>query len=538
MRPGRLITTPILAACLASAAGCITTRDHSASASRLFAEYRFPRTREALRESAYRQPLHENSLLALSQLGMAALADGDIEEATRTLRESYELIESAQINDPARSAASALLSDKNRVWKGEPGEQAMTMYAFGVASALVGNWEDARVGARAATRRLRDYTGTEPDNRYDTEFSAAYLLEAVADAVIGKESTARDLAVAADPRAAAVISAIESESFNTIVIVDAGLGPRKGAYGSNLEETGWRARQPAPDAPLVMWFDGQPVGASGPALDVNALVANHRNDPLAEERRARGALGDAAVVGGAVVIGSRQDSSTNALVGLGVIAAGLLAKAGAEADTRFNALLPASSSIAVLSLPPYRAPLVVELAGFPGSRVVLPDFTPGAPDNPSVVYLRLPDIHNTPDFLRSEYLAHPNNALPPRVGDFPWILGGNCVATPTQQTLDIYQAGGYLSGLSVEDLRRLYALEGIVIGAGPRDESQRADPDLYRHILEGGHALFTPAPGTLAYKRIMCTRHAPYTPRSPEAARLYQQYTQSSASSPITGEKP
>ncbi|MEZ6210045.1 MAG: hypothetical protein R3B46_02190 [Phycisphaerales bacterium] len=272
-------------------------RDHSASASRLFAEYRFPRTREALRESAYRQPLHENSLLALSQLGMAALADGDIEEATRTLRESYELIESAQINDPARVATSALLSDKNRVWKGEPGEQAMTMYAFGVASALAGNWEDARVGARAATRRLRDYTGTEPDNRYDTVFSAAYLLEAVADAVIGKESTARDLAVAADPRAATVISAIASASFNTIVIVDAGLGPRKGAYGSNLE-TGWRARQPAPDAPLVMWFDGQPVGASGPALDVNALVANHRNDPLAEERRAPCGAGDAAVVGG------------------------------------------------------------------------------------------------------------------------------------------------------------------------------------------------------------------------------------------------
>jgi len=523
---------------MTASAGCATTRDDSASASRLFAEYRFPRTREALRESAYRQPLHENSLLALSQLGMASLADGDIHESTRALRESYELIESAQINDPARAAASALLSDKNRVWKGEPGEQAMTMYAFGIASALAGNWEDARIGARAATRRLRDYADDQPESGFDTDFAQAYLLEAIADAVIGRESNALDLATAADTRSGAIAGAIASGSFNTVVFVDAGLGPRKVSYGSNGEETAWQPRQPAPDAPLAMWFDAQPVGATSPALDVNRLVTHHRNDPLADERRTRSALGDAAVVGGAVVIGSRQDSNTNALIGLGVIAAGLLAKAGAEADTRFNALLPVSSSVAVLSLPSYPAPLVVELAGYPASRVVLPEFVPGTTDDPAVIYLRLPDILGSPDFLRTDRIAHTNDAMLPSVGDFPWILGGTCVATPTQQTLDIYRAGGYLTGYSLDDLRHLYALEGVLIGAGPREESQRNKSGQYRHILEGGSALFTPANGTLAYKRIMCSHHAPYTPRSPEVAALFRQYTQPSAVAPKTGESP
>lgn len=505
-------------------AGCASSRDGSAGAARLFADYRFPRTREAFRPDAYAEPLHENSLLALSQLGMAALADGDTDESTYALRRSYELIESAQINDPARAAAATLLSDKNRVWKGEPGEQAVTLYAFGVASALAGNWEDARIGARAATRRLRDYAGTDPDAPIDTDFTAAYLLEAVADAVIRKDSAARELAVASDPRAEAIAGAIGEHRFNTVVFVDAGMGPRKLAYGANSADTDWSPRQPAPDTPLAMWFGETRVGATGPALDVNALVANHRHDPLLDERRTRGALGDAAVLGGAVVIGSRADSETNALVGLGVIAAGLLAKAGAEADTRHNALLPASASVAVLDLPAQTAPLTVELEGYPASRVVLPAFAPGSPEAPAVVYLRLPDIRQSPDFLRASDIVHPNDHAGPRVGEFPWILGGSCVATPTLRVLETYQAGGYLAGMSLEDLRRLYALEGILIGSGPRDDRKNPDPDLYRHVLEGGSVLFTPAPGTVAYKRIMCLPHPPHTPRSAEAAELQRRY--------------
>lgn len=534
MRTPRHITVLLLGAMMLG--GCASTPDHSMPAARMFSEYRFPRTREALRPSAYAEPLHENSLLALSQLGMAALADGDAAEATLALRRSYELIESAQINDPARAAAATLLSDKARVWKGEPGEQAMTLYAFGVASALAGNWEDARIGARGATRRLRDYTGSAADGDRDTEFTAAYLLEAVADAVIRKESSAGELAVAADPRAGAIIDAIGAHRFNTVVFVDAGMGPRKLAYGSNLAETGWRAREQAADAPLAISFNGYAVGSSGPAVDVNSLVAANRHDPLAEERRARGALGDAAVLGGAVVIGSRSDSQTNALVGLGVIAAGLLAKAGAEADTRHNALLPASSSVAVLDLPALTAPLVIEIAGYPASRTVLPEFIPGTAGAPAVVYLRLPDIERSPEFLRAGVLTHSNDASPPRTGDYPWILGGRCVATPTERVLETYQAGGYLEGMSLEGLRRLYALEGVIIGVGPDDERAMSDRDRYRHVLEGGRALFTPAPGTLAYKRIMCEPHPAHTPRSAEVAELQRRYA---TTPPIaTGETP
>lgn len=527
---------PLAAACIGLSA-CATTHDASSSASRLFSEYRFPRSREALRPSAYRRPLHENSLLALSQLGMASLADGDSQEATRALRESYELIESAQINDPARAAAATLLSDKNRVWKGEPGEQAMTMYAFGVASALAGNWEDARIGARAAARRLRDYADEQPDADFDTEFTNAYLLEAIADRVIGSSSAAPGLAVAADERAQAIAGVIDQQPFNAVVFVEAGMGPVKRSFGGSQADTGWAPRVPAPDSPLSIWFDAQPVGVSSPPLDVNALVARHRFDPLLDERRTRSALGDAAILGGAVVIGSRSDSSTNALVGLGVIAAGLLAKTGAEADTRFNALLPACSSIAVMSLPARPGPLVVELAGYPATRVVLPDFAPGTPDDPAVVYLRLPDLHASPDFVRTDAVTYANDAHPPRPGEFPWILGGSCVATPTQQVLETYQTGGYLLGMTLDDLVHLYALEGILVGVGPRDDAHNPDPDLYRHVLEGGRVLFTPDAGTLAYKRIMCSAWTPYRPRSPEVAGLYQQYTAQSPE-PINGVSP
>src|SRR5690606_8397879 len=150
----------------------------------------------------------------------------------------------------------------------------------------------------------------EPSATLDTDFTAAYLLEAVADAVIGKHSSAGDLAIASDPRAADLIDAVRERPFNTVVFVDAGLGPRKVAVGDSSADTAWPPRAPAPEAPLSMSFAGAPVGPPGPALDVSALVAQHRDAPLRQGRHARAALGDAAILGGAVVIGSRSDSST------------------------------------------------------------------------------------------------------------------------------------------------------------------------------------------------------------------------------------
>jgi hypothetical protein len=83
----------------------------------------------------------------------------------------------------------------------------------------------------------------------------------------------------------------------------------------------------------------------------------------------------------------------------------------------------------------------------------------------------------------------------------------------------MYQSGGYLLNMSLDELSDLYRQEGIHFGAGPPEPGRRLQDD-FRHILEGGNALFTPAYGTIGYKRLMYSGHAPYAPKSPRVAEL------------------
>ena len=90
----------------------------------------------------------------------------------------------------------------------------------------------------------------------------------------------------------------------------------------------------------------------------------------------------------------------------------------------------------------------------------------------------------------------------------PYILGGMCVAPPTQATLDRYQRAGLLRGVTLSELQEAYRVEGIVW------DTQVAGGIPGLHVLEGGNALFTPLPGTLGYVRLFGREHPPYRPKS------------------------
>jgi hypothetical protein len=271
--------------------------------------------------------------------------------------------------------------------------------------------------------------------------------------------------------------------------------------------------------------DGEQLAALDPVTDVNRMARDHRWNNLEDIRLAKSVFGDVLMTGGAIaaVIGAQERSAEAALAGVGAMLLGALSKSGAKADTRHLEKLPQSVFLIPLRLE-YPADLELSVTGDAGSTIVLPDVEPGTLDHPRAIYVRM----NGPRSLRPSWLTarRPNygsdhtGVMP---GDYPWILGGRDVSTPTRAALDAYQRHGYLTDFTLEDLRELYRAEDILIGSGAEDRPDRLRNPSFRHILEGGTGLFTPHPDSLGYKRLMYGIHPPYEPKSDLVRNLADQ---------------
>jgi hypothetical protein len=109
-----------------------------------------------------------------------------------------------------------------------------------------------------------------------------------------------------------------------------------------------------------------------------------------------------------------------------------------------------------------------------------------------------------------------NDATGAASPNYPWILGGRDVRTPTWNVLRSYHDDGYLRGVSVQDLIDLYRDEGIqLVGVN-------IDQGFGRHILEGGKALYTPDAGSAGFARLYGTQWPEYIPRSERGASMRQ----------------
>ncbi|MCA9310720.1 MAG: hypothetical protein KDA21_05895 [Phycisphaerales bacterium] len=541
-RPGAAITRPqprsaagalLLAACVAG--GCASERARPLPA---FQSYDFASARDLVRAGARRRPPDENVLLQNAHLGMAAVADGDVIEAIDALEQAYRIQESGEVNDPGRVFAATVIWEGVKVWKGEPFEQALLDHALAVTYALDGDWENVRVAARAANRRLMDYArARDEDASYgsesfpvETDDSAAWLLEAIADRVLNEESNALRSVLSLRPDLEPLAYQLEAGTFDTILIVDWGVGPEKVPTGSDGESTAWMARDSGVP-PLTVGaasFDLQ----APPVIDTRSLAAEHRWLTAQETRQVKSALGTGLVFGGATVAAVSDHEETQWL-GLGLMLAGMLTKSTAAADVRFNELLPAATYISLLDLG-VPGPVTVRLGG---TSFVVPDVFPGGSSDPAVIYLRLFGAGQSPGYFAATEPLYTNDHTGTRPGQYPYILGGTCVATPSQSVLEMYQAGGYLLDLSLEELRELYSAEGITLGSGPSVPSDRVH-EVYRHVLEGGRALYTPAPYTVGYKRVMCTPHAPWKPRSERVRALAESIRRAHAGSGLQGDEP
>ena len=91
-------------------------------------------------------------------------------------------------------------------------------------------------------------------------------------------------------------------------------------------------------------------------------------------------------------------------------------------------------------------------------------------------------------------------------GNKPWILGGNCCCTPTEENYKRHVALGTIDkNVTYDQYLALYKEKGIVT-----DLDHKGCGDLCAkgpHVVLGGHCMATPTPGTWMYERVTYGPH-------------------------------
>lgn len=543
----RLVPAAALAAtALALAGGCATKERHLAGV-RAYYEWDFPAARERFRERVADAQPDEDVLLDHLRLGQAALADGALEEAEDALLVAFDYLSTAGLNAD-RTTAAVWMNEGVRIWKGEPFEQALAYHSVATLFAVKGDWENARAAAANSIFRLTDFgaeagdrTMTERaaedddflDEGYDaveTDFALGYLMQGLAGSLVraGGEAASGaqlDAAVALDPGLADVVEQVRSGTTDTILFIEFGKGPTKQRYGPDGVFTRFAPQDVGP-ARVRVTVDDVPRYAGRAAADVNRMSTDHRWNAFEDVRQAKSLIGSGLTWGGLAVLSSasRHDDGTKAAVGVGMLLAGLITKSNARADVRYNELSPQALFVVPLALDgaPSRVEVVVT-DGRGNDHRWIHDVEPGTPGDPRAIFVRMLGGGSPSAPWMTEpapvYTSDHDPAIAAVGG--PFILGGRDVSTPSRAVLDAYRAGGAVpDDWTLGDLERLYDAEGVVLGAGRGGPDPRDHARSYRHVLEGGTGLFTPADGSAGAKRILHRTHPAWRPRSDVARSL------------------
>ncbi len=483
-------------------------------------------------------------LLDRMRLGIVTLADGDLPGGEAPFEEAYDKLRTQGVNDD-KTLAIAMVGDTVTFWKGEPFEQAMAFHYVGLWHAMHDDWGNTRAAAGNALFHLKDFGRDATGRRADAEtiirtaaewdrdedrddyletgyvavesnFALGYLMNGIANRQLGRAEEARDsfrAAVAVNRSLGPLTSRLEAGDYNTLLVVDFGVGPEKYARGRDNAIADFRPRMPNRGEPLLVTANG--VTEAYPAVcDLDRLAADHMWKGVEDIRIAKSRIGSV-LVGVGVMVAAHSNSDGASYAGLGLILAGLFQRATAQADTTYCEVLPQRVYVAPVDVRSDSEPIELQVEGARASKLVLRGLGPPAGGQAQLRYVRLVTRRGEPPGWASSGEIHYCNDQTPEIREvhLPYILGGSCVCTPSEETLASCQEQGLLVGMTPSGLAELYHLEGITITA--RGEG---NPGL--HVLEGGRSLYTPYAGTAGFSRLFGQRHRPYKPRSPEVRAL------------------
>lgn len=554
----------LASAVVIGAGGCSTWKpDHVMVGASLQGEHQVARERAAARLA--NDPRDRNYALGRVRLAMADLANGQVEAAEIPFLATYDILRVQGINDKKSAPIFFGTEEGQKVWKGDPFEIAAALAYFSAQLAAVEDWDNARAAADQSLFLLADFQQTiggatdtsqpqmervyretearaaaarqagntaeasfdaQLDKGYqpvETNFGPGYFMVGLANVALARYynddtylDAARDnfrklreYAPGALPAAEAILSG----QANTVFWVDFGKGPEKYRTGYANAFSEYRAIDRSDGSFLASRVNGLSAASTAPAADFNSYAMDLRWRAYQELRLAKALLGDALIVGGAVVA-ARAESAGEALVGLGMVIAGAIAKKNAEADIRHNELLPQRTYFVAVPIARKNSTVELQVEGRPESRMVLAGLDP--PDSRSGVQFRYVRLVSgalaAPEWATSGVVHYASDAYVGRVADddLPFIFGGRCVRAPTQAAFDRYLAGGRLPSMTLVELQNLYRAEGITWDLS--DQGGLAE----RHVLEGGRSLISPQAGTAGFARIFGRVHPPYSPRSGE----------------------
>lgn len=547
--------------------GCQSPMGRDAGVTELVRAGEYGQARDRVAANSPRSTDDRSYMLSRMRLVTLALADGAGQSVEGDVDLLYDNLRTQGVNADRTLSTFLIGEGGSRIYKGDPFEQAMAYHYVGLFDGMRGDWGSTRAASTNSLFLLRDFSKTlqatgkqggsttrrggargmdqnriaalgQPENQealiaaaagsgsdfdYTTtasDFELGYVMRAIAAFQIQEREDAQEALATlrqVAPRLSGLADQIASGSYNTVLVVDYGSGPEKIATGPSNAIAAHRPLTPSTDQPLSVNVGGGGWGSFPVVTDVNRIAQSLKWANLEEMRLAKGFIGDALMIGGTVVAVSSDDDEAQ-LAGVAAILAGLIVKATSQADTRQNDALPQRVYVALLNLTVGQTSRV-ELAvpGSTGGRMVLSYFPgPERSGRAQLRYVRLPG--STPQWATGGSVLYNSDATGKVVEpNYPYILGGRDVRTPSWEVLRSYHESGYLREItSVNDLIDLYKDEGIrLVGI---DTDQRFG----RHILEGGNALYTPDAASAGFVRLYSIDRTPYQARGEKTRALQE----------------
>ena len=310
------------------------------------------------------------------RLGSAALADYDLDLAEGAFLRAYEVLNSVGVNDGGRTLGAVLVSENIRIWRGEPYERAMANFYLGLVYYMRQDYGNARAAFENALFKIRDYSGDKPNpdqyREQESNFALAYVMLGRCYQRLRRDDDAAKtfrrvaemkqyLAELADPR-------VHAES-NVLLVVDFGYGPHKATnFDGAIVGFAPTPQEVGPAPPPRVEVDGAAYGADAlarPPVDIVALAQDRRWQSLDTIRTLKSAVGTGLMAGG-LVYGTQHDARPE--IALAAILGGMLLKATSQADTRQWEMVPRTTYVIPLKLPPGRHDITVSFPDTAGVR--------------------------------------------------------------------------------------------------------------------------------------------------------------------------
>ena len=99
-------------------------------------------------------------------------------------------------------------------------------------------------------------------------------------------------------------------------------------------------------------------------------------------------------------------------------------------------------------------------------------------------------------------IVYCNDATGHKPGAVPWVLGGTCCCTPTDELMAKLHADGICVGMDAAALRAKYEEAGIAL-RGPGHQWCNGSCPSGPHVVLGGKCMCPPTPGTEYYERVV-----------------------------------